>query len=170
MAVRRGRERGLALLEISVSIALFGLIVLAGVITLMTGVEQRRQSFLAYRATQAIRDIVADMQETANLPQNLANNEGIGAVYNKYHNQTFTLADLPSGQLSVTCHADEASVPAALGGPQDLNFDGDAQDNLGNASAGTDLLLFPMTLTVQYAEGNETFSVTAHRLLAQTTQ
>lgn len=167
---RHARQNGLALLEISLAISVFALIALGGVSTLMSGVEQRRQSFLAYRANQSIRDIVGDMQETANLPQDLAQQEGVGAVYNKYHGQTFTLGSLPSGQLTVTCHANEATVPAALGGPQDLNFDGDAQDDLGNVSGGTDLLLIPMTLTVQYAEGTETFSVTAHRLVGQTTQ
>ena len=164
------RQDGIALLEISVAVVVFALILLSSLLTLTKGVDQRRQSFQNYRAIHAIRDLVADMQETANRPLDLSEKEGIGAVYNKYHSQSFAITNLPSGQLTVTCHPNEVSVPGLLGGPQDLNFDGDALDDLGNASAGTDLKLVPMTIVATYVDGSETFSLTAHRLVSQTTQ
>ena len=163
------RERGLTLVEVVFSLVIFTIISLAVFMTLMRGIDYREQSFQMYRALNAMRGTIADIQETANQPQNLANQVGIGAVYNRYHNQTLPIGDLPSGQVAITCYPDETSVPAAFGGPQDLNFDNDALDDLGNLSAGTDLKLVPMTLTLTFVEGGVDQTLIVHRLITKTT-
>ena len=116
----------------------------------------------------AARDFVADMQDTANLPQSLPDDEGIGALYAKYHLKTFSLGTLPVGEITVTIFPDETAVPAEFGGPQDLNFDGDAEDDLGNQSNGTDLKLIPTTLTLTYDEDGFTQTLTVNRLITKT--
>ena len=100
--------------------------------TLVNGMKHRQESPRSFLALSALRDKVAEIQDTANLPQKLENQEGVGAVYAKYHGQTFTVCQLPSSEITVICFADETSVPGYLGGPQDLNFDGDPDDNLDN--------------------------------------
>ena len=162
-------KRGFTLVEVATATSVFTVIALAVSVALMRGMEHRRQSFLRYRALNALRDMVAKIQETANLPQDLPNQIGIGAVYPCYHDQTLTVPDLPSGEVSITCFADENTVPAELGGPQDLNYDGDALDNLANVSNGSDLKLVPMTLTLTFTEGGVDSSLTMNRLLTKTT-
>jgi len=167
---RRGEgASGLALVEIMVSLSIFAILVLSVSLALVHGIRQRRESFQFYRALSAIRDKVAEIQETANLPQDLANNRGIGAVYAKYHSKSFAVPDLPSGQVTITCYPDETSVPAVLGGPQDLNFDGDPDDNLGNISNGTDLKLVPLILVCTFVDNATPSSVAMHRLITKTT-
>ncbi len=163
-----GRE-GLTLVELTVSITIFTIIAVAVAFTITRGMQHRLQSFESYLAINAVRDILADIQETANRPQNLAKQEGIASIYAKYHNQTFPVANVPTASISVTCYADEATVPAFLGGPKDLNFDGDAQDNLGNQSNGTDLKLVPLTVTLTIGQGNMQQTLVRHRLISQTT-
>ncbi len=148
---------------------IFTTLILSVFMTLLRGMEHREQSFDAYRAISALRDIVADVQETANLPQDLTANVGIGAIYLKYNGQTFAVPDVQSGQIIVTCYPNETAVPAILGGPQDLNFDGDANDDLGNASLGTDLKLVPMMLTLNYTTENIARTLVVHRLIAKST-
>jgi hypothetical protein len=60
-------------------------------------------------------------------------------------------------------------VPAELGGPQDLNFDGDAQDNLTAVGSSVDLKLVPMTITVTFGDGSPQQTIVAHRLIGKTT-
>lgn len=162
------RKRGFSLIELTVSLSLLVIVSLAASLTLVSGMKHRRESFQMYRARGAIRDLAAEIQETANLPQDLSNQEGIGAVYIKYNNQTFPIAALPAATITVQCFANEATVPANLGGPQDLNFDGDAQDNLGNQSAGSDMKLIPVTLTATFTEAGTTQQVVTQRLVAMT--
>jgi prepilin-type N-terminal cleavage/methylation domain-containing protein len=162
------RKRGFSLIELTVSLSLLVIVSLAASLTLVSGMKHRRESFQMYRARGAIRDLAAEIQETANLPQDLPNQEGIGAVYTKYNNQTFPIAALPAATITVQCFANEATVPANLGGPQDLNFDGDAQDNLGNQSAGSDMKLIPVTLTATFTEAGTTQQVVTQRLVAMT--
>jgi hypothetical protein len=127
---------------------------------------QRDESSESYRAVSAVRDMIAEVQEIANLDQDLANQVGIGAIYSRYHATSRAVPGLASGSIDFTCFANEATVPAILGGPQDLNFDGDAGDDLGNQGAGTDLKLVPMRVTVTFANGN---SLTMHRLIGKST-
>ena len=163
------RQQGFSLLELMVSLSLLVTISLAASFTMVSGAKHRRESFQIYLTRAALRDLVADIQETANKPQNLPGQEGIGAVYVKYNAQTFPIAALANGQVSVTCFANEATVPTTLGGPQDLNFDGDAQDNLGNQSAGSDLKLVPMTLIASFVEAGVTQQIVVQRLVTKTT-
>ena len=105
----------------------------------------------------------------ANRPLNLTNGDGIGALYSQYHNQTVSIATLPSGQVTFVIFADENTVPTRLGGPQDLNFDGDATDNLDSAFAASDLRLVPLELTVTFTDNGEAQTATLQRLITQTT-
>ncbi|MBI4584669.1 MAG: prepilin-type N-terminal cleavage/methylation domain-containing protein [Planctomycetes bacterium] len=163
------RQAGITLVEVTVALGIFSVLILSVGITLLRGMEHRRQAFLEYRGMESMRNLIAEIQETANLPQDLPALRGIGAVYMKYHDKTFAVPELPSGQIQVACAPNEAAVPAVLGGPQDLNFDGDAGDNLGNLSNGTDLRLVPMVLTLTFVEDGKTRTQTVHRLITQTT-
>ena len=166
---KRSSEQGITLLDVVMAIGVFSIISTSVFLSLITGMDHRRQSFQVYRALNVLRDKVAEVQDVANLPQDLAAQEGIGAIYARYHSTTVTAPDLPSGQVSITCFPNEATVPAALGGPQDLNFDGDDDDDLGNMSNGTDLRLVPMTITVSFTEDGVTQTRTANHLITKTT-
>ena len=156
-------------MEIAASLAIFAVLILSVLMTLTQGIVHRRETFESYLAMQSLRDQIAYAQGTANEPQDLTLQVGIGAVFSKFSGVTTAMPQLDSGQVDVTVYSTEASVPAVLGGPQDLNFDGDTGDVLGNISAGTDMKLIPMTFTATYTEGSNTVTLTAHRLIAQTT-
>lgn len=162
-------QRGVTLVEVTIALAVFTLIALAVSMTLMRGIDHREQSFQMYRALNAVRSVVADIQDVANQPQDLVAGVGIGAIYDRYNGATITIDDLPSGQVAIECFADEANIPAIFGGAQDLNFDNDAQDDLGNISNGSDLKLVPMTLTLTFIDGSVTQTMTVHRLITKTT-
>ena len=163
------RSSGIGLVELSVAMAVLLVISVSVSWSLVRGENSRRNSFDSYRAMSALRDFVAEMQNVANQPQNLPAQEGIGALYARYGGTTWNVPELPSAQVTVTCFANEATVPAELGGPQDLNFDGDNEDNLGNQSNGTDLKLVPVRLDVTFDEGDGAQTLTMHRLITQTT-
>ena len=163
------REQGLGMIEVVVSLTIFAVLVLSVSVTLVRGMAHRRQTFEDYRAMSAARGILADMQDTANMPQDLSLQQGIGAVYSKYHGQTFPWASLPAGQIAVTCHPSEVSLSAVFGGSQDLNLDGDPLDVLGGLDAGTDLKIVPVTVTVSYFEDGGTRTLTVNRLITKTT-
>lgn len=163
------REQGVSLVEVAIALAVFTTIALAVSMTLMRGIDHREQSYQMYRALNAVRNVVADIQDVANQPQDLVAGVGIGAIYSRFDGATITIDDLPSGQVVIDCFADEANVPAVFGGPQDLNFDNDAQDDLGNVSNGSDLKLVPMTLTLTFLDGSVTQTMTVHRLITKTT-
>ena len=73
--------------------------------------------------------------------------------------------------MSIVCFANEAAVPPELGGPQDLNFDGDADDDLANQSNGTDLKLVPIILKMTFGASvaGDRQSLTVYRLVSKTT-
>ena len=167
LSTQNRRDSGLSILEVTLAITMFVVVALGTGLVLMTGVSQRRQTFESYQALNTLRDLTAEMQETANLPQDLAAQEGIGALYAKYHGSSTTVPEVPNGQISVTIFPNETTVPTELGGRQDLNFDGDDEDN-HTASNGTDLLLVPIRLTMTLGQGNESQTTTIHRLLTQT--
>jgi hypothetical protein len=165
---QRGRESGLTLLEITVALGVFLVLILSVSLTLVRGMEHRRESFLLYRGQSALRTLIADIQETANQPQDIQAHEGVGALYGKYHGQTISVPELPSGQISVLVFADETTVPSFLGGPQDLNFDSDALDNLQSTAGGPDLKLVPMDLTLTFDEEGVVHTMKVHRLFTRT--
>jgi hypothetical protein len=148
--------------------SIFTVITLSFSMSLVQGMRHGQETFQAYRGLSSLRDLLAEIQETANKPQDLANGAGIGAIYAAYHGKVFPAPDLPSGQIAVTCYANEAAVPAVLEGPQDLNMDGDAQDNLAGLSNGTDLKLVPLELTLSFVEGGKTWTIATHRLVTRT--
>ena len=164
----RDRQRGLTLLEITVALSVFIVLILSVSLTLVRGMEHRQESFQLYRGQSALRTLLADIQETANQPQDLQAEQGVGAIYGKYHGQTFSVPELPSGQISVLVFADEPSVPSFLGGPQDLNFDNDPNDNLQSTAAGPDLKLVPVELTLTFVEDGVGHSMKVRRLIART--
>ena len=166
----RSRATGISLVEITLALSVFGVISVGATSTLLSGASYREDSFDTYRAASALRDFLADVQATANAPQNLTLQQGVGAIYDKYHDQTFTVSSLPAASITVTAYATETSVPIALGGPQDLNFDGDAQDDLSNQSNGADLRLVPLTLVLRWtdAEDGGTRTRRIDRLVAKT--
>lgn len=165
---KRSQESGLSLVEILVAVTVLSVVLLSTGLTLLRGYGQRRESFQAYLAANAVRDLMADIQATANLDQDLGALEGIGAVYQKYHNQTFNVPSLPAGQIVVFCYGNEGTVPTALGGPQDLNFDGDAVDD-ATVAAGSDLKLVPLRVTVTSSQDStQLYSMVVHRLVTQT--
>lgn len=164
----RERQCGLTLLEITVALSVFLVLILSVSLTLVRGMEHRRESFLLYRGQSALRTLIADIQETANQPQDIQAHEGVGALYGKYHGQSITVPELPSGQISVLVLADETTVPSFLGGPQDLNFDSDAQDNLQSTAGGVDLKLVPMDLTLTFNEEGVVHTMKVHRLFTRT--
>lgn len=161
------RERGLSLVETTIALFVFTMISLAVSMTLMRGIEHRDQSFQMYRAMNGLRNVLADVQDVANQPQDLVAGVGIGAVYRRYHGATLAIDDLPSGRVTIECFPDEPSVPDAFGGPRDLNFDNDAEDV--NLSDGTDLKLVPMRLTLTFVEETVTQTITVHRFITKTT-
>lgn len=162
-------DAGLSLIEVAASLSLFLIMIVSVFSTLLHGMEHRRFTLETYRAMSALRDMVASVQETANQPQDLSKNAGIGAVFTKYNGKSISATGLSSAQIAVTCYADETSVPSTLGGPQDLNYDGDSYDVLNNVSAGTDLKIVPVRLTLTYTVENVTQTMTIDRLITKTT-
>ena len=164
----RPSSSGFTLVELAVAGVILVVLTLAVGTTLVQGIKQRRESLGSFQSLIGVRDVLAEIQETANLPQDLTVQKGIGAIYQKYHGTTIPVPDLPSGEVTITCFPNEAQVPAILGGPQDLNFDGDAADNLGIQSNGSDLKLIPMFLDVTFDGGGFQQLFTVHRLVTRT--
>lgn len=173
-----GGASGLTLIEVTISFAMFVVMVLAVSMTLVAGMRQRRATFEWYQAMRSARDMVAEIQHNANADQDLTVSLGVGATYVKYNAQTTVstinkmIGETPTTEcnsVAVAVYPDETSVMSKLGGAQDLNFDGDAADNLGNAGAGTDLKLVPMEVIVTYTEANQTRTLTVPRLVTKTT-
>ena len=104
-------QSGITLVEIAIALSLLVVVSVSVSLTIVHGMQHRRETFQLYQARNALRDLLADVQETANLPQNLPAQQGIGAVYGKYNAQSFTMANLPAGQIAVTCFATQATGP-----------------------------------------------------------
>lgn len=166
---RREREAGFSLIEIVFAAAIFATALMTTGLTLLQGARSQDESDSFTRAVRAVRDICAEIQDRANLPQDLPALEGIGAIYAAYHGTTRTIADLPNGTVTMTCFANEVTVPAILGGRQDMNFDGDSNDNLGGAANGSDMQVVPMVITVSFTDERGTVTQTYHRRFTQTT-
>lgn len=148
---------------------LLGLIALGGGVAVASGMGFQRDLLDEHQVTHAIENQLAEIQDIANRTEDLVAQEGVSALMQRYDGQVIAIPGVPNGQIAITVFADEAAVPAILGGPQDLNFDGDAADNLGNESLGTDLKLVPMVLNVTYGVNSEN-SLTFHILTTTTTQ
>ena len=172
---RRGRKRqggdeaGMMLIEVVMAAAIMVLVLMAAGAVVTQDMLHRREFMRSYRALVGLEDFLADVQATANLSEDLTAGTGIGSLYQRFHGQTVSIPGIPSGRIMVTCYADEATVPPELGGPQDLNFDGDAEDNLGGQAQGMDMKVIPMRLDLIHGTGNELTSTTVYRLVGKTT-
>jgi type II secretory pathway pseudopilin PulG len=165
----REREAGFSLAEVTVAASIFALALMSTGLTLLHGVRSQAESERASGSVRAVRDVYAEIQQIANLPQDLSNFRGIGAVYTLYNNMVRPVPELPQGTITITVFANEATVPIELGGPQDMNFDADAQDDLGGLAAGTDLQIAPIRLTLSYTDDRGTITQTHYRRITQTT-
>ena len=90
-SLSRTPEAGLALIEVAAALAIFAVLILSVLVTLTQGIVHRRETFESYLAMQSLRDQIANAQGTANQPQNLTLQAGIGAVYTKFSGVSTTV-------------------------------------------------------------------------------
>ena len=159
----------MSLLEITAGLVLLSVMVMSYGMTLVHGVEQRRETMIVHQAMVILRDVVAEIQDVANRDPDFTTGDGVTALYSEYNGQTLTDLALRGVEIDIVVYADEANVPLELGGPQDLNLDGDSADDLGNESNGTDLLVVPMEFTLVYQESGFQYTLTRYRLFTRTT-
>lgn len=165
---KASRQNGLTLVEVAIALSVVTVVATAALSTTLAGMQHRRQSSAVYDAVSALRDLAAEMQEIANLPEDVVNGAGVGALYTVYGGLSRSVPDLEAGQITITCFANETAVPALFGGPQDLNFDGDAGDDLTSLVGAVDLRLVPATLVCTFTDAGATHTVTLDRLFANT--
>jgi type II secretory pathway pseudopilin PulG len=166
---RRERDEGFSIVEVAVACTIFAIALMTTGLTLLHGARSGNESEDFTVALRSIRDVCAEIQEQANEPQNLPAFQGIGSIYASRHNTTRAIPELPGGSISIVCYANEATVPTILGGPQDLNFDGDSQDNHGGQANGSDLNIVPAEITISFTDERGTVTQTFHRRFTQTT-
>ncbi len=164
------RSEGLSLLEITISLSLFAIVILASGETLLRGVEQSEDSFSKFQLMLAIENKIAEIQDIVNQPNDYSKKMGVSSVYAKYEGTWSNFTDLPNGKIYTRCFADENTVPAILGGPQDLNYDNDSLDNLQSSAGGLDLKLIPMYIYASYVEDGNTYSYWTYRLITKTAE
>lgn len=156
------------LLELVLATSFFAVVLFAVSGTLVSGIKERNESFADYTALTTVRSLTAQIQELANLPQDLAQLHGIGTLFKRFNGYTAAVAELTDGQLSVTCYADEANVPATLGGPQDLNADVDQDDDIATDADGLGMTILPLEITLTYTVGDGTRTLVVPRLITRT--
>lgn len=177
-----GARSGMSLIDVTAALALFAGLALVVSSALVTSLQGGGSTWRSSVAMSVLRDRLAEIQETANT--DMAN------VYPTYHGAwsgsgtTFSVPDLPDGQLTIVCYKNETSTPAGnnlsgrsddttapipteLGGPRDLNMDGDANDELGPTA--DDAKLVPMTLTLTWTENGLTQRISVNALIGSTT-
>lgn len=164
----RSPEAGMTLLELSIALAILSVVIIASGSSVVTSIRDRRASSDRYAAINAARDLVSEIQSIANVDTDLGSKVGIGAIYGRFNGYKQTLPNLSNGVITVQCYGDEDSVPTELGGPQDLNFDSDAQDDLTSVAASGDLKLVPIVVTVTYGETTPQETFVVRRLITRT--
>lgn len=114
--MRRARARGLTILEITFAVAIFTIVVLSVFTALSTSTRADGESFRTQLAINALRDVLAEVQESCNT--------NMGTVYSTYHGRVYTnttlasLAPLGAGaQIEIICYGCEFGLPVMLGGP-----------------------------------------------------
>lgn len=132
--------------------AIFGTALVVTGLTLLSGTRYQDEVATLSDGLRAVRDISAEMREMANRDDDMEIPAGISSLYTLYHGLVRRVPGLPNGEVSVTIHADENTVPFALGGPQDLNFDGDATDVLDGQASGIDLKVVPVEISLSYVD------------------
>ena len=165
---RNPRESGFSLVEVLIASTILLVSLVTTGFTILSGVQSQDESEVSTTALRAVRDLCAEIQAEANLENDLLAMVGMSGIYENYDNTTRAIPELPNGTITIRCFAHEGLVPAELGGPQDLNFDGDVGDDHTIAS-GTDLRLAPIQLTVTYTDDRGTVTRDYHRSFSQTT-
>jgi prepilin-type N-terminal cleavage/methylation domain-containing protein len=163
------RQGGFSLIELTVSVSIFAIALMSTGLTLLHGVRAQEESITYSDSLRSVRDVYAEIQQISNQPQDVTKFQGISAVYTLYNGLTRAVPELPGGTMTCVVFANEAAIPVELGGPQDLNFDGDANDDLGGSADGTDLQLIPFQLTVSYTDDRGTITQIFYRRIGQTT-
>lgn len=163
-------QSGLSLLETTLSLSLFAVVILASGETLLRGVEHGETSFDNFQLMTVVDNKIAEMQNYANLPNNYVTQEGIGSIYGRYNGVWESIGELNLGYIYTRCYGNETTVPTILGGPQDLNYDNDAEDNLDSAAGGVDLKLVPVYIFAYYVEDGNVQSLWTYRLITKTTE
>lgn len=166
----RSRHDGLSLVEVVVGMVILATVSVAASLTLVSGIRHRREAFDRYTATTALRDLIAEIQDVANQKEDPVAGTGVSSLHAIYDGATLSVPSVSNGQAVVICHANELIVPPELGGPQDLNFDGDADDDLSTVQGGSDLKLVPMTIALTFESHGTAQTITSHRLITKTTQ
>ena len=166
----REREAGLTVVEVVIAATILAVAIMTSGLTVLLGMRSQDESEDSALALRAVRDICAEIQEQANEDQDLTALQGIGAAYRVYDGLEREIPGLDDGVVLVTIYADEPNVPNILGGSQDLNFDGDANDNLSNQSGGSDLQILPTEIVVKYTDERGSITETFHRRFTKTTE
>lgn len=143
------RRSALTLVEVAIALAVFTGMAFLVSVTLSTSVAGSGTAWRRSVGLNAVRDVVATMQDAANtdLPQ----------VYDDFNGTTVAVPELTGGQIVITCYRNEGStaggastrIPTELGGDRDLNMDGDDDDDC----IGADLKLVPTRLVLTWTEG-----------------
>ena len=162
------REEGFTTVEVVIAATILAVAIMTAGLTVLLGMATQDESENTAEALRAVRDVFSELQEQANEDQNLSAFQGIGSIFAVYDGLTRVVPELPNGTISITVYANEPAVPNVLGGPQDLNFDGDMSDNLGGQSNGSDLQLVPVEVTVTYTDERSTITETFHRRFSKT--
>ena len=167
MVNRTNTTRGFSLVELLIAMTILTITLVSAGVTVMAGSHTQNESEINSKALRAIRDLCAEIQEAANRENDLFAMTGITGLYVNYHGTTHDIPEI-DGTITCTCFPLEMLVPGELGGPQDLNFDGDSLDDLSESS-GTDLRLVPMRLTITYRDDRGPLTRDYYRCFTQTT-
>lgn len=155
-----GRLARLSVYEVT---ALMGVLCFVAIVIAVAGMEsfERRQASAQVYFTQSLLgEMLEEIQEVADAPAHAGRKMGIGAVCDRYDGRKFFPAELPGARILVKCYRNEATVPESLGGPQDLNLDGDVIDDFSPRTSGTKLRVVPIELNLYYLDrGTEHHSV-----------
>lgn len=163
------RQAGFSVAEVVIAATIFAIALMSSGLALLNGARSQDESEDFTMALRAVRDVVAEMQDLANLPNDVTQSKGIGALFSTYDGTTRNVPTLPNGTLTIECFADEESVPAEFGGPQDLNFDGDDDDDLANQGNGSDMKYVPTRIDISFTDERGTITRTYYRSFTQTT-
>lgn len=75
------RSEGLSLLEITISLSLFAIVILASGETLLRGVEQSEDSFSKFQLMLAIENKIAEIQDIVNQPNDYSKKMGVPSYF-----------------------------------------------------------------------------------------
>ncbi len=165
----KSNESGFSLVEVLIASTILMVSLVTTGFTILSGVHSQDEAEISSTALRAVRDLSAELQEAANIENDLFAMLGISGLYENYDGATRTIPELPNGTIAIRCFAQEALVPTELGGPQDLNFDGDVGDD-HTLSSGTDMRLVPVQMTVSYTDERGTITRDFYRSFSQTTE